>query len=125
MYLLDTHALLWYLRDSQDISSLARTTINNAKYVAVSIASFWEIAIKRSIGKLQMEIGPSAIEALCRERDITVLPIETEALDLVQELPKIHGDPFDRILVATAQAKGLTIITRDRTIPKYPVKTLW
>ena len=54
-----------------------------------------------------------------------LLDIGTEVLDLVQELPKIHGDPFDRILVATAQAKGLTIITRDRTIPKYPVKILW
>lgn len=125
MYLLDTHALLWYLRDSQDISPLARETIDNADHVAVSIASLWEIAIKRSIGKLQIEIGPSAIETLCRERYITVLPIGADALEIVQNLPKIHGDPFDRIIVATAQAKGLTIITRDRTIPLYSVKTLW
>lgn len=125
MFLLDTHALLWYLRDSQDISPLARETIDNADHVAVSIASLWEIAIKRSIGKLQIEIGPSAIEMLCRERDITVLPISADALEIVQNLPKIHGDPFDRIIVATAQAKGLTIITRDRIIPQYSVKTLW
>ena len=125
MYLLDTHALLWYFRDSQEISSLARTTIDNADYVAVSVASLWEIAIKRSIGKLQMEMGPAAIEALCRERDIAVLPIGIDALEVVQNLPKIHGDPFDRLIVATAQTKGLTIITRDRTIPQYSVKTLW
>lgn len=125
MYLLDTHALLWYLRDSQDISPLARETINTADYVAVSIASLWEIAIKRSLGKLLIEIGPSAIEKLCRERDITVLPIGADELEIVQNLPKIHGDPFDRIIVATALAKGLTIITRDRTIPRYSVKTLW
>ena len=125
MYLLDTHALLWYLRDSQEISPLARTTIDNADYVAVSVASLWELAIKRSVGKLQMEIGPAAIESLCREHDIAVFPIGIDALEIVQELPKIHGDPFDRLIVATAQAKGLTIITRDLTIPKYPVKTLW
>ena len=125
MYLLDTHALLWYFRDSQEISPLARTTIDNADYIAVSVESLWEIAIKRSIGKLQMEMGPAAIEALCRERDIAVLPIGIDALEVVQNLPKIHGDPFDRLIVATAQTKGLTIITRDRTIPQYPVNTLW
>lgn len=125
MYLLDTHTLLWYLRDSSEISSLARQTISNANYVAISIASLWEIAIKRSIGKLQISVGPASLESLCMERDITVLPIGTDALEMIQKLPNIHGDPFDRILIATAQTKGLTIITRDKTIPKYPVKTLW
>ena len=60
MYLLDTHTLLWYLRESQELSKLARQTIDNADYVAVSIASLWEIAIKRSIGKLEIAIGPFA-----------------------------------------------------------------
>ncbi len=125
MYLLDTHTLLWYLRDSQELSKLARQTIDNADYVAVSIASLWEIAIKRSIGKLQIEVGPSAIELLCQERDIVVMPIRSAALEKIQTLPKIHGDPFDRVIIATAQVCDLTIITRDGTIPQYPVKTLW
>ena len=125
MYLLDTHTLLWYLRDTQDLSLLARQTIDNADYVAVSIASLWEIAIKRSIGKLQIEIGPFAIELLCRARDIAVIPIRSAALEKIQTLPKIHGDPFDRVIIATALAGDLTIITRDKTIPKYPVNTLW
>ena len=125
MYLLDTHTLLWYLRDTQDLSLLVRQTIDNADYVAVSIASLWEIAIKRSIGKLQIEIGPFAIELLCRARDIAVIPIRSAALGKIQALPKIHGDPFDRVIIATALAGDLTIITRDKTIPKYPVNTLW
>ena len=125
MYLLDTHTLLWYLRNSQELSNLARQTIDTADYVAVSIASLWEIAIKRSIGKLQIAVGPLALELLCRERDIAVLPIHSAALEKIQTLPKIHGDPFDRMIIAQALEGGLTIITRDKIIPQYPVPTIW
>jgi PIN domain nuclease of toxin-antitoxin system len=125
MYLLDTHTLLWYLRDSQELSELARQTIDNADYVAVSIASLWEIAIKRSIGKLQISMGPFALELLCRERDIAVLPIRSVVLEKIQTLPKIHRDPFDRLLIAQALENSMTIITRDKTIPQYPVPTIW
>jgi PIN domain nuclease of toxin-antitoxin system len=125
MYLLDTHTLLWYLRDSHELSELAHKTIDEADDVAVSVASLWEIAIKRNIGKLRMEVGPLAIEAMCRERDITVIPIRSAALEIIQTLPKIHHDPFDRMIIATAQAGGLIIITHDMTISRYPVVTLW
>ena len=125
MYLLDTHAMLWYLRDSPELSASAQALIDNAEYVAVSIASFWEIAIKQCIGKMQFCMTIPELESLCLDRDIQVLPIQSVVLEQIKSLPKIHGDPFDRIIIAQAQIGKMTIITRDRMIPQYPVPTIW
>ncbi len=125
MYLLDTHAMLWYLRDSPELSASAHSLIDNAEYVAVSIASFWEIAIKQSIGKMQFCMTIPELESLCLDRDIQVLPIQSAVLEQIKSLPKIHGDPFDRLIIAQAQIGKMTIITRDRIIPQYPVPTIW
>ena len=125
MYLLDTHAMLWYLRDSPELSASAHSLIDKAEYVAVSIASFWEIAIKQSIGKMQFCMTIPELESLCLDRDIQVLPIQSVVLEQIKSLPKIHGDPFDRLIIAQAQIGKMTIITRDRMIPQYPVSTIW
>ena len=125
MYLLDTHAMLWYLRDSPELSASAHALIDNAEYVAVSIASFWEIAIKQSVGKMQFCMTIPELESLCLDRDIQVLPIQSVVLEQIKSLPKIHGDPFDRLIIAQAQIGKMTIITRDRIIPQYPVPTIW
>ena len=125
MYLLDTHAMLWYLRDSPELSASAHSLIDNAEYVAISIASFWEIAIKQSIGKMQFCMTIPELESLCVDRDIQVLPIQSVVLEQIKSLPKIHGDPFDRFIIAQAQIGRMTIITRDRIIPQYPVPTIW
>ncbi len=125
MYLLDTHAMLWYLRDSSELSASAHSLIDKAEYVAVSIASFWEIAIKQSVGKMQFCMTIPELESLCLDRDIQVLPIQSVVLEQIKSLPKIHGDPFDRLIIAQAQIGKMTIITRDRMIPQYPVPTIW
>ena len=125
MYLLDTHAMLWYLRDSPELSASAHSLIDKAEYVAVSIASFWEIAIKQSIGKMQFCMTIPELESLCLDRDIQVLPVQSVVLEQIKSLPKIHGDPFDRLIIAQAQIGKMTIITRDRMIPQYPVSTIW
>ena len=125
MYLLDTHAMLWYLRDSPELSASAHSLIDKAEYVAVSIASFREIAIKQSIGKMQFCMTIPELESLCLDRDIQVLPIQSVVLEQIKSLPKIHGDPFDRLIIAQAQIGKMTIITRDRMIPQYPVPTIW
>ena len=125
MYLLDTHAMLWYLRDSPELSASAHALIDNAEYVAVSIASFWEIAIKQCIGKMQFCMTIPELESLCLDRDIQVLPIQSVVLEQIKSLPKIHGDPFDRLIIAQAKIGKMTIITRDRIIPQYPVPTIW
>ena len=84
-----------------------------------------EIAIKQSIGKLDLDFSITQIENLCNEKDIQILPIKSKHLDKLKNLPKYHGDPFDRLIISQALAENLTIITRDSTIPNYPVRTLW
>ena len=125
MYLLDTHAMLWYLRDSPELSESAHSLIDKAEYVAVSIASFWEVAIKQSIGKIQLGMTIPELESLCLDRDIQVLPIQSAVLEQIKSLPEIHGDPFDRLIIAQAKIGKMTIVTRDRMIPQYPVPTIW
>lgn len=125
MYIIDTHVLLWYLRNSGDLSELALNTINTTELIYTSVASLWEIAIKQSIGKLDLDFSITQIENLCNEKDIQILPIKSKHLDKLKNLPKYHGDPFDRLIISQALAENLTIITRDSTIPNYPVRTLW
>lgn len=125
MYILDTHTLLWYLRDSDELSDTAKNTINDTEYVCTSAASLWEIAIKHSIGKLDLEFTISQIEKLCADKDIYILPIKGIHLDELDKLPKHHNDPFDRLIICQAISENLTIITRDTIIPNYQVKTLW
>lgn len=125
MYIIDTHALLWYLRDSDELSDKAHKIIDNENRIFTSIASLWEIAIKHSIGKLDLEFSISQIENLCIEKDITILPIKSMHLDILGNLPKIHSDPFDRLIICQALTEKLTIITRDTIIPQYDVATLW
>ena len=125
MYLLDTHTLLWFLRDSPQLSSKALELITTENKVYVSIASLWEIAIKKSIGKLEFEHSIEKIAELCHEKDILILQIQPKYFDKIIKLPNIHNDPFDRLIIAQAIIENLVIITKDTIIPKYSVKTIW
>ena len=125
MYIIDTHALLWYLRNSDELSETAHKIIDNEDTIFVSIASLWEIAIKHSLGKLELEFSISQIENLCYKKDISILPIKAFHLDELERLPKIHNDPFDRLIICQARTENLLLITRDTIIPKYDVKTVW
>jgi len=125
-YLLDTHTAMWFLNGDKSISKTAQETIlnlSNIKYL--SIASAWEIAIKRSIGKL--DIVKSAADFLhdAEENGFIILPIKPSYLTLLETLPFIHRDPFDRLLIATALADEMTLITDDDNITKYKVFCLW
>ena len=125
MYIIDTHALLWYLYNSSEISEKARQIIDNEEQIFTSIASLWEIAIKQSIGKLDLEYSITQIENLCKQKAISVFPIVSRHLDELISLPNHHNDPFDRLIICQAETENFTIITRDAIIPKYPVKTVW
>ena len=125
MYLLDTHTLLWFLRDSPQLSKKALEIITTENKVYVSIASLWEIAIKKSIGKLEFEHSIEKIAELCHEKDILILQIQPKYFDKIIELPNIHNDPFDRLIISQAIIENLVIITKDTIIPKYSVKTIW
>jgi PIN domain nuclease of toxin-antitoxin system len=125
-YLLDTHTFIWFTENDSQLSETARQHIINIENPCyLSVASIWEIVIKQSINKLGFSKTPAAIEQLCTGSNISLLDIKLEHLSALQNLPKIHSDPFDRLIVAQAVSKDLKIITRDRSISQYAVATIW
>lgn len=125
MYLLDTHTLLWSLFKEDELSSNAKEAILSDNDIFVSIVSLWEIAIKQSIGKLEIDETISNIADACVRNDFDMLPISPFHLDILKELPQIHADPFDRLLIAQSKAEDLILITKDSNIHKYEIKRLW
>ncbi len=125
--LLDTHALLWSISNEVLLSPLARTTFldkDNALYC--SIASLWEICIKRSLGKLAMQ--DDWYRVMAKEMDangIGWLAIKPEHCTAVGELPFHHRDPFDRLLVAQAQCEGMCVVSRDTHFDAYGISRVW
>lgn len=125
MYLLDTHTLLWFLKDSPKLSNRALEIITTENEIFFSIVSLWEIVIKKSIGKLDLTSSIQEIEDLCYEKDVSLLQIKSKHLDKIMELPNIHNDPFDRLIISQSIIENLILITKDSNIPYYPVKTVW
>ena len=120
--LLDTHALLWWLDDNPTLSAEARDAIADGRnLVFVSAVVIWEVRIKQSLGKLQL---PSNFREVLDSQAFDELPLTVDHAHRLAELPPLHRDPFDRMLVAQAMAERLTIVTRDPDIPRYPVRTL-
>lgn len=124
--LLDTHIFLWYISGDSRLSASIRDQIDDRKNEAfLSVGSFWEIVIKFELGKLPLPQQPdSYIPAQRRLHGIDSLPFEESDAQKLAGLPPHHRDPFDRMLVSQALAKGLTIVTVDPIIEKYPVPTL-
>ena len=120
--LLDTQTLLWWLADDPRLGKEARSAISESRNdVYVSAASNWEISIKKSVGKLA---APDDIDRVVEEEGFIKLPITLFHGDQAGMLPKHHKDPFDRMLVAQAQAEGLIMITSDRFIGQYVIRTM-
>ena len=121
--LLDTHALIWWQeKDPPILSSRAYDAIADpGNAVFVSAVSIWEIAIKRARGKL--DVPGNVLEAI-EENGFMELPITAFHAEQAGGLPLYHTDPFDRMLMAQAQAEGLILVTRDANIPRYGIRTL-
>jgi len=120
--LLDTPTLIWALENNPSLSKKARDVITTgANMVFVSSASVWEISIKKSTGKLI--VPDNLLEELAAHR-FSLLNISAEHAQLAGELPMIHKDPFDRMLVAQAKIEKLTLISNDPMIAQYRVKLL-
>ncbi len=117
--LLDTHALLWWLDDSPRLGKTARLEIESAASVAVSLASLWEIAVKISLGKLVADL-PELVRVL-DHRGIPILQVTPADCLAVAGLPHHHRDPFDRMIIVQARARGLTIVSDDANFPPYGV----
>nr|WP_296458084.1 type II toxin-antitoxin system VapC family toxin [uncultured Acetatifactor sp.] len=85
----------------------------------------WEIAIKKTIHKLNLAESVTDLEEICNDYGITILPVKTRYLEMIQKLPLIHGDPFDRLIMATALEEKLLLITCDSNIRKYDIELFW
>ncbi|MDW5500481.1 type II toxin-antitoxin system VapC family toxin [Pseudomonas lundensis] len=118
--LLDTHALLWWLIDDVSLGENARKQIADpGNVVYVSAASIWEISIKRALGKLAL---PEDIFEVIEAEDFLPLPMMVFHGQQAGQLPPYHQDPFDRMLIAQAQAEGLTLISADAAFPQYGIR---
>lgn len=120
--LLDTQVLLWALGDDPKLGLAAHSTIADTdNEVFVSPVAVWEIIIKQALGKL---VAPNNLGAEIAIAGFSELPITFGHVERVRTLPRIHKDPFDRLLIAQAQVENLSLVTRDGEIPKYNVVTM-
>ena len=121
--LVDTHALLWWLADDAALSPTAREVLADpAKELLVSAATLWEIAIKRSLGKLT---APDDLPDRIVDEGFSWLAINPVHAWQVRDLPGHHGDPFDRLLAAQALTERLPIVTADARFSDYGVEVRW
>jgi PIN domain nuclease of toxin-antitoxin system len=127
MILLDTHAFLWFILDDPQLSTHSDRVISDrTNTIAISPASYWEIAIKISIGKYSLpEPYDTFIEREISTNDFCILPILTQHTNTLISLPFHHKDPFDRLLIAQAITKNIPIISNDSMLDKYPVHRIW
>lgn len=125
--LLDTHTIIWYYDGDTKLSAHARSQIDdpsNTKFV--SPASYWEIAIKLGNGKLSLtEPYPDFVQHAILDNGFSILPIEFRHTSELVTLPKHHGDPFDRLLVAQAIVESLPVISIDPKLDPYPIRRIW
>lgn len=118
--LLDTHVLIWWDEDAS-LSQRARRAIAEANEVYVSAVSAWEVAIKSSIGRIRTT---RTVAEAAADSGFLELPVTFVHAERVGKLPFHHRDPFDRLLVAQAQAEHLTLVTRDRSFARYRIPLL-
>jgi PIN domain nuclease of toxin-antitoxin system len=121
--LLDTNVFLWWRGESPRLSTNVRGAISDPDNdIIVSIVSFWEISIKRRLGKLRF---PEDFEEVMAEEQFELLAVNYAQLRALENLPRHHGDPFDRLLIAQSIAESLLIATNDRAFSRYPAEVFW
>jgi PIN domain nuclease of toxin-antitoxin system len=126
-FLLDTHSLLWFLAGASNLSPRARRTIENPEHdILVSVASLWEIAIKHSLGKLQLaqpfeELFPHYLSV----NSIALLAVRLDHVARTVHLPFHHRDPFDRLLAAQALVEEIPLLSGDDALDAYGVERIW
>ena len=120
-YLLDTQLLLWVAANSPLLPALAREIIENeVDGLAFSVASIWEITIKASLRRTDFVVNPARLRSQLLASHYTELPVLGQHALAVADIPRVHGDPFDRMLLAQAIEEGVTLVTTDRILGAYP-----
>ncbi|MCL2045695.1 MAG: type II toxin-antitoxin system VapC family toxin [Oscillospiraceae bacterium] len=124
--LLDTHAIIWFFDNDSRLSKLAVEAFYELdNTIFVSIASIWEIGIKLSTGKLALTHGIDGFIEAINDNEFRLLEVSPDHIKTITELPFIHRDPFDRMLIAQAKVEGMHLMTADDNIIKYDIKHIW
>ncbi len=118
--LLDTHILLWAAYSPDRLSQRARELLQTPEHtLAFSAASMWEVAIKSGLNRPEFTVAPAVLRRGLIESGYTELDVTSAHAVAVASLPAIHGDPFDRMLVAQARVEGFTLLTMDSRVADY------
>lgn len=124
--LIDTHTFIWFIEGDKKLSKTAKEIISKKDVSTfISIASLWEIAVKISLGKLELKTSFSKISQLIFNNGFQILPIVFEDTLILSELPFHHRDPFDRIIIAQSITNKLSIISRDKIFSEYNISLIW
>jgi PIN domain nuclease of toxin-antitoxin system len=120
-FLLDTEFVLWVPIDDRRIGGQAREILtDSANQFVFSVSSIWEIAIKKALRRQDFQFDPREIRRLLIENGYEELTLQSRHVVAVDSMAPIHKDPFDRILIAQAMVEGITLLTSDATIARYP-----
>jgi PIN domain nuclease of toxin-antitoxin system len=126
-YLLDTHTLLWIITDDKQLSrKVKKLFLDEKNEIFISMASLWEIAVKVSLGRL--ELGQSLSDFYFKHiigNKIRLLDIKLEHLEVLETLEFHHRDPFDRLIVCQAIIEKIPVFSNDRVFSRYPVNRIW
>ena len=124
---LDTHVFLWWIASAARLSHRARRLIENGENeLYLSTASVWEMSIKAGLGKLSFPEGrPNFIREQIEMNAVIPLPVSLDHAVYVQNLPSIHRDPFDRMIISQALTERMPIVSADEQIAKYDVEVIW
>lgn len=119
--LLDTHLLLWAAGRPERLSAAARQLLEaEDNELVFSTASLWEVVIKRGLGREDFKVDPRLLRRGLLDNGYSELPIGSEHVVAIDTLPPLHKDPFDRVLIAQALVEGITLLTRDPVVARYP-----
>ena len=125
--LFDTHSFIWWADEPMKLSQAALAALENEdNRLFVSDVSVWELQIKAQLGKFKLKLPLEyLIESQQRNNEVEILPIATQHILALKNLPLHHKDPFDRLLIAQSIVEGFSIVTADSEFPAYPAKLLW
>ena len=124
--LMDTHLLLWAAGHPDRLSGEARTLIKNLENdLLFSAASLWEVAIKRGLGRDDFKVDVRLLRRGLLDNGYGELPIVSDHVVALESLPSIHKDPFDRMLIAQAQAENIPIVSNETSFESYGVRRIW
>ena len=125
--LLDTHTFIWWDSEPEKLSSKALALCQDrSNTILLSVASVWAMQIKSQLGKLKLR-SPlrEVVESQCETNDLEVLPVDLEHVLALEALPTPHKDPFDRLLIAQANAENAILLSNDPLFEQYPVRVMW